>query len=753
MLRPEQMSKVSVAGSKRVLDDVIEAVHSLGLLHLSDYDDSWDDFDGGRSLAGAEETNEQLVTIRSLESILNVEAEDAGPTRVVDDAELEAELPELRETVNYLEDRRSELRTQLRETDEEIEAVEPFAQLGIDLDLLSGYDSLVVTVGQGKRDAIEATLEAADEIGAFDVFSGEKTHAIFARPAEDADASNDILADVLVGVEFTTLSVPDAETTPEAYVEELDGKKAELQSELDSVEAEIETIKADAAGFLLAAEEYLTIEAQKKEAPLSFATTKNAFVAEGWIPTERYDDFVAALTGADSPVDGPVDVDEIKRAKFKANGEHHVEDSHDTGAAAPDSSTDATAADGGAADESAEEARADGGVITTDDEPPVIQNNPKGTKSFEVLVGAIARPKYSGFDPTFLVFLTFPLMFGFMIGDIGYGLLYIAIGYYLYTQYESSGMRGLGGVALWAGAFTTLFGFFYDEFFGLHPEDFLAFINQPLPEYLGLPLLNKGLYPGYGDWALAWFVVSVLFGVLHLNLGYILSFVDDYNFHGFKEALYESGSWVLMLNGFWVFVFSPVAGGSKPDFIFTVFDGQPLALGFGGFSETVGLIGLAVFVLGLVLLAKASIMELVEFLNVLVNALSYTRIAAVLLAKAGMAFAVNLLVFGAYETEGGSYTYMGTGDALAAAQADGADIVFNGILTSAELSAVGILAVVGGVIVLVVGHLAVLSLGITSAGLQGVRLEYVEFFGKFYEGGGRSYNPFGYERNYTTTDD
>ena len=747
MLRPERMSKVSVAGSKRVLESTIETIHGMDLLHLSDYDESWEGFELGRSIGDAEATNEKLVTVRALESILGVTAEDATETILIDEAELDAELDALQQRVNELDDRKSDKRGRLRELDEQIDSIEPLAELGIDLGLLGGYDSLVVSVGQGNRKAIESTLADSEAVETFEVMSGGRTHAVFAKPADDADG--DVLADALVGVEFTTVSVPDAEGRPEAYVAELQEEKAAVEADLDEINAELESIKTEQASFLLSAEEYLSIEAQKKQAPLSFATTENAFIAEGWIPTERYEEFESTLTEA---VEGPLEIDEIKRADYNASGHATVE--HDSGKA--DESTDQSdeAADT-SADESGEtqKARADGGVVTTDDEPPVVQNNFGIASPFEVIIKAVSRPKYSEFDPTILVFLTFPLMFGFMIGDIGYGLLYIAIGYYLYTQYESSGMRGLGGVALWAGAFTTLFGFFYDEFFGLHPEDFLAFINQPLPEYLGLPLLNKGLYPGYGDWALAWFVVSVLFGVLHLNLGYILSFVDDYNFHGFKEALYESGSWVLMLNGFWVFVFSPVAGGSKPDFIFTVFDGQPLALGFGGFSETVGLIGLAVFVLGLVLLAKASIMELVEFLNVLVNALSYTRIAAVLLAKAGMAFAVNLLVFGAYETEGGSYTYMGTGDALAAAQADGADIVFNGILTSAELSAVGILAVVGGVIVLVVGHLAVLSLGITSAGLQGVRLEYVEFFGKFYEGGGRSYNPFGYERNYTTTDD
>jgi V/A-type H+-transporting ATPase subunit I len=53
---------------------------------------------------------------------------------------------------------------------------------------------------------------------------------------------------------------------------------------------------------------------------------------------------------------------------------------------------------------------------------------------------------------------------------------------------------------------------------------------------------------------------------------------------------------------------------------------------------------------------------------------------------------------------------------------------------------------------LLVGHALVLVLGITSAGLQAVRLEYVEFFGKFFEGGGEEYSPFGYERRYTTED-
>ena len=731
MLRPERMSKVSVTGSKRVIDDVIEAVHSLNLLDLSDYDGSWEGFEGGRSLESAAETNEQLVTVRALESTLGIEDSDAGQTRIVDHEELTAELPALRDRINDLDDQRSELETQIREIDEEIEAVAPFADLGLDLDLLSGYDSLAVLVGQGDRDAIAAELDDAETINRFDIFSGGNTQAIFAQPADGHEATSELIADALVGVEFTTLSVPAAEDSPEAYVADLESQRETVVAELGEVEAELETVKAESAGFLLAAEEYLTIEAQKKEAPLSFATTTNAFVAEGWIPTARYDDLEAAL---DNEVDGPVDVDEIERAQFKSNGEAHVEEHGGEADAAE------TATDGG-------EVVADGsGTVTmADDGPPVVQGNPSAAKPFQVLIEAFSRPKYSEFDPTVLVFLTFPAMFGFMIGDVGYGVLYMLIGYVLYTRFDGSGLKSMGGVAMWAGGFTALFGVLYDEVFGLHP------FAEPMPEILGVGFLHlhKGLKPYYAEWALAWFFVSILVGVIHLNMGYLLSFIEDVNLHGLKDAVFESGSWLLMLNGVWAFVLSDLFRAQKPDFLFTVFNegsDAAVALGFNGFGETVGIIGGAAFLVGTVLLALGDPMEIPEVLNPLVNALSYTRLAAVLLAKAGTAFAVNLIVFGAY-FNGGNFHFIFTGDELSHLQAEGAEIMFAGLTTS------GTTGLIIGALVLLVGHTVVLALGVTSAGLQAVRLEYVEFFGKFYEGGGRQYIPFGYDRTYTTTDE
>jgi len=500
------------------------------------------------------------------------------------------------------------------------------------------------------------------------------------------------------------------------------------------------------AGFLLAAEEKLVIEVQKREAPLTFATTDNAFVAEGWIPTERFDDFAATLSDA---VGDHVEIEELERAAYDSDGYAASREPVEDGSAGREPTA---AADGGD-----ERAVTDGGTVTMGDEgPPVLQKNPGIAQPFEVLVKAVSRPKYSEFDPTVVLLLTFPAFFGFMIGDLGYGALYTAIGAYLYTNYDSPGFKSMGGITVWAGLFTMLFGVLYGEIFGLHVLGEAVFG--------GHPPIEKGL--DTNAWAISWLVISVMVSLVHLNLGYVFDFVENVQHHGVAGALYESGSWILMLNGIWVWIFSTHVSDPKPEFLYRVFDGGVVAatagtehaahypalfdVGFGGFTQTVGIAGLALFGVGMVLLLIGEPIEIVESLNVLVNALSYTRLAAVLLAKAGMAFTVNLLFFGAYQDDAGHFHFaMGKSIAKAEQGEHFASWMFKGLVHPEFAGLAGLLL---GIVVLVLGHVLVLALGVTSAGLQAVRLEYVEFFGKFYEGGGREYLPFGYDREYTAED-
>ncbi|GAA0268113.1 V-type ATP synthase subunit I [Halobacterium noricense] len=734
MLRPERMSKVSVTGSKRVIDDVIETIHDLNLVHLSDYDGEIEGFDNGDPMEGADDASEKLVTVRSLESTLDIDETDAGPTRIVTEEALETELEEIRIEVNELDDRYSELEDELRDVEERIDAVEPFADLGIDLDLLGGYDSLQVAVGEGNADDVRDELRTAEAIEAFELFEGDDTLAVFAYPRSD---DPDALDDALVGVEFARLEVPDAEGSPEAYVEELRHERETIESKLDSVESELDDLRVEHAGFLLAAEEKLSIDVQKAEVPLQFATTEHAFVAEGWIPSDEYATFVEGIQDA---VGEHAAVEELEQADYEPSGHGHhgpVEEGHDVEEAATDGGTTAEFDD--------------------DDSPPVIQDNPGVAHPFEALTEVINRPKYTELDPTVVLFLTFPAFYGFMIGDLGYGILYAALGFWLYRGFDSEMISKLGGVAMWAGGFTALFGVLYGEIFGLHlVTEYLwhgAFGLADAP-------LKKGLH--VGAFAELWLAASLLFGIAHLAIGYVFGLVNEARSHGVKAAVTESGGPLLLMAGVGAWLFSThmqSGGGPRPELLYRAVDLIPGVV--GGLPPVVGQVGLAAAVLGLVLVTigegAAGFLESPTY--ALVNTVSYTRIAAVLLAKAGMAYVVNLLVFGAYELhldEPETVDYMfglfstvienETHFMLFSTDTHGGEVLFPGLI---HMGTAGVLA---GIVVLVLGHLLVLALGVTSAGLQALRLEYVEFFNKFYEGGGEKYNPFGHQRNYTTED-
>jgi V/A-type H+-transporting ATPase subunit I len=730
------MSKVSVTGSKSVMDDVVEAVHDLNLVHLSEYDGGWDGFDSGSPAAEAEGASEQLVTVRALESILDVQPEDADRSRIVTDEALEEELEAIRTEANSLDDERTELEDELREIDEELDALEPFVELGIDLDLLSGYDSLEVAVGRGDDDALAAALSHSDDVDAFEMFEDDDAVAAFAHPADGAE---DVLEDALVGVDFARVEVPDAEGDPREYVDELSHRAEKLRSELETVEQKLEDLRMEAGGFLLAAEERLTIEVQKAEAPLSFATTDNAFVAEGWVPTDRYDEFEAAVREA---VGDHAEVEELQRAAFGSNGEEKLRET-----VVDDEPDERSRESGPIADEESDDqptAVADGGgpVVMRDDDPPVVQNNPGAIRPFELLTKGVGRPKYTEIDPTIVLFLTFPVMFGFMIGDLGYGAVYAAVGIWVTQKFDSKAYKDFGVIAAAAGVFTMLFGVLYGEIFGLHV----------LGEIIwgGHPPIDKGLAPGSTYWAEAWFMITVLFGATHLLIGYVFEFLEELEFHGLKAAVLETGSWMLLLVGIWMFVFSTVAEGPKPNFLYTAFYGGPdatapaaFALGFEGLPVIAGLAGIGMIGLGIVLLAIGPTYELVEVAQPFAHTLSYLRIAAVLLAKAGMALAVNLLAFGVYvgDTDGHYHFMWKHGPEYAK---DHGQILFQGLFNFDSA-----LAALGGFAVLLLGNLVVLALGVTSSGIQAIRLEYFEFFSKFYDGDGTEYLPFGREREYT----
>jgi len=102
---------------------------------------------------------------------------------------------------------------------------------------------------------------------------------------------------------------------------------------------------------------------------------------------------------------------------------------------------------------------------------------------------------------------------------------------------------------------------------------------------------------------------------------------------------------------------------------------------------------------------------ILELPGIFGNILSYTRLTAIALSKAGVAMAFNYMsIF---------LLYVGVG---------------------------GVIGFISGLLIFMVGHLLVFLLAVLSAGLHGIRLHYVEWMGKFFAGGGKDYKPLAINR-------
>jgi V/A-type H+-transporting ATPase subunit I len=119
-------------------------------------------------------------------------------------------------------------------------------------------------------------------------------------------------------------------------------------------------------------------------------------------------------------------------------------------------------------------------------------------------------------------------------------------------------------------------------------------------------------------------------------------------------------------------------------------------------------------VAGILGVAQENALELVEVPTIISHVLSYTRLVAVGLSSVAIAMVVNYIAIG--------------------------------MIIEPQLGAItpiGVIAIIMGILVLFIGHALNTALGLLGGGLHSIRLHYVEFFTKFYRGGGKKYNPFG----------
>lgn len=324
------------------------------------------------------------------------------------------------------------------------------------------------------------------------------------------------------------------------------------------------------------------------------------------------------------------------------------------------------------------------------DLPPTAVKNNKFISQFETITNMFSVPNHKEIDPNPAMAIWYWLIFGIMMGDIGYGILMLSLfGLGLLFIKPKGAFKKLISVFFYSGITSIIAGILFGSFFGAN-FDLGALIGNLFGQQWTSVLLNPVTDP------LVMLGFSLVFGILHIinGLGFKMAILikrKDY-----IGAIADGLSWILILIGL-VFVAAQII-------IWT----SLVVLSYIG----LGLAGLGAVIL-LVLAGRKSknifgkifggLGALYKSTSYISDILSYSRILALSLSTAVIASTMNLLA---------------------------------GMIQG---SVVGIIL---SIFVYLIGHIFNFAMGMLSTYVHDGRLQYIEFFGKFYEGGGYLFEPF-----------
>jgi V/A-type H+-transporting ATPase subunit I len=329
---------------------------------------------------------------------------------------------------------------------------------------------------------------------------------------------------------------------------------------------------------------------------------------------------------------------------------------------------------------------------------PVALENAGMFGAFQTLVTTYARPRYEEIDPTVLMTITFPLLFGAMFGDVGHGLLLVSLGWLLSSKRVEAlkGMSALGSIVLACGAVAMIFGFLYGSLFGSEAFfhdlfGFGALWIEPLHE------INQIL------------AVSIGAGVVILSLGFLLNIYNAWRAREWGRLLFDHHG-VAGLLLYWsllgIGASALLPAFPVPTLVFVIL--AIVAALMVMFSEVFKhlleghrpLVEDGIFTY----LIQAGVELFETLISSLSNSVSYVRVGAFAVAHGGLSSVIFILA-----------ELMGGGE--------------------------GIFNVIVYWLIVVVGNLFIVGFEGLIVGIQTMRLEYYEFFSKFFEGGGMSYEP------------
>lgn len=332
--------------------------------------------------------------------------------------------------------------------------------------------------------------------------------------------------------------------------------------------------------------------------------------------------------------------------------------------------------------------------LTDDDNPPTLMRNNRLIENFEGITNTYSAPNYKEFDPNTVMAFFYSLFMGFIIGDAGYGLLMAVCGWFLWYKNRANptGMSRLAGVFAVGGIFAILWGGLFNSFFGF----------QVLPKTI-MPDPQKDQWSLLGIKVPSVLLIALEIGVFQLFVGYLCKAVQEWRRGNVLDGICDGVVWAIFSVGVGLAIAGFIDEANIPSLgtVGGIIAGVSLAIAivtagryekfFGKFTKGFG--------------------TAYGVINYASDILSYARLYGLMLSGAVIAQIIS--------NYGGQFVTSGN---------------------------IGLIIL--GIVLFIVGHGFNLVMNLLGAYIHDARLQYVEFYGRFFEGEGELFTPLGSEKRY-----
>ncbi len=666
------MAKVEIIGPKSLFLDVVSALHEQGKIHIEDLSKriasgevALDRMEiQGDELKVYDQLDELLMRVRAILKTLNEPEEGIDPkVRVIEYERLwHLSPPELGDEITTViadvEEKTADLAALHTAAESEISLLSRYEPilgkiqpLAKQLVVTGAFDSVALLVERRYKAGLEHLQVELDkvtnsqcEILSTDI-DEQTTAAIVVYARQYAEPVHKFLA--MENVNQIRLPQDFQDMPLDVAYETIRQRKAELPAELESIRGELDDMSNKWFTKLSTARDVLMDRLEEIRSIPQFGRTDYAFMIDGWVPVADMED----LTG-------------MLREKF---GNEIVVSQLE--------------------------------ILEKDfANAPVALQNSGWAAPYEQLMGVMGKPKYGTYDPTWMLAIFYPLFFGMIVGDIGYGLVMLGTVIWLRMKYkDNNGVQLATSILGPAATSVVIFGFIYGEFFGNLLGPAFADVIQPLwtmngQYHIGYPVpagaqLLLPFERTKSEFLITFLVIAIAIGAFQVLLGLALGVYNGIKTKHWSHV-YEKGGILAFVLGFGALVLGIVFGA-----VLTANVGQTWAYVIQAVAAGLLFLGFAFAIKG------GGIVGAIESVGAVANIASYLRIMAVGLAGAIFAEAVN------------------------------------GIAASMGNPILGLLIAI---------PLQMLNLVICafSPNIHAVRLNFLEFFGKFYEPGSKEYKPF-----------